>query len=83
MEKFRNYSTNTQMRYTERGDRDEAFWVRSFDQDHVYMSVLLCVDLKNNVFSISLPSPLYQGNTLSLTYVVNYPHCFPTAYKTL
>ena len=25
----------------------------------VYMSILLCVHLKNDVFSISLPSPLY------------------------
>ena len=43
MEKFRNYSTNTQMRYTERGDRDEAFWVRSFDQEIcVYVRVTVC-----------------------------------------
>ena len=29
--------------------------------------VLLCAHLKNDVFPISLPSPLKQGNTLSLT----------------
>ena len=34
------------------------------------MSVLLYVQLKNDVFPISLPFPLYQG-TLSLTNVVN------------
>ena len=32
----------------------------------VYMSVLLYVHLKNYVFPISLPSPLYQGKTLYL-----------------
>ena len=47
----------------------------------VYMSVLLCVHLKNDVFSLSLPSPLCQGNTLSLTNVVTYLQCFLTAYK--
>ena len=29
------------------------------------ISVLLCVHLKNGVFPISFPFPLYQGNTLS------------------
>ena len=38
---------------------------------------------KSNVFSISLPSPLYQVNTLSLTNVITYPHWFLTAYKNL
>ena len=47
----------------------------------LYLSVLLCVHLKNDVFPIS--PPLYQGNTLSLTNVVTYPHCFLTAYKRL
>ena len=37
------------------------------------MSVLICVHLKNDVFSLSLLSPLYQCN------VVTYPHCFLTA----
>ena len=41
------------------------------------------VYLKNDVISLSLLSPLYQGNTLSLTNVVTYPHCFLTAYKSL
>ena len=47
----------------------------------VYMSVLLYVHLKNDVFPISLP--LYQGNTPSLTNVITYPHCFQTACKRL
>ena len=38
---------------------------------------------KSNVFSISLPSPLYQVNTLSLNNVITYPHWFLTAYKNL
>ena len=49
----------------------------------VYMSVLLCVHLKNDVFSLSLPSLFYQGNTLSLTNVITYPHYFLTPYKSL
>ena len=36
----------------------------AFMYSPVYMSMLLCVHLKNDIFSISLPSPLYQGNTL-------------------
>ena len=32
---------------------------------------------------ISFSSPLSQGNALSLTNVVTYPHCFLTAYKRL
>ena len=47
----------------------------------VYMSVLLCIRQKNDIFSLSLPSPLYQGNTLLLTNVFTYPHCFLTTYK--
>ena len=35
------------------------------------------------VSSISFPSPLYQGITLSLTNVITYLHCFLTAYKRL
>ena len=35
------------------------------------------------VFSISLPSPFHQDNTLSLTNAATYPHCFLTAYKSL
>ena len=46
-------------------------------------SMLLYVRLKNDVFLISFPSPLYRGNTLSLTNVVTYPHCFLVAYKRL
>ena len=42
-----------------------------------------CVQLKNDVFTLSLPSPFYQSNNLSLTNVVTYPHCFRTAYKNL
>ena len=49
----------------------------------VYMSVLLYVHLKNDVFPISLFSPLYQVNTPSLTNVITYPHCFQTACKRL
>ena len=33
---------------------------------HIHKFVLLFVHLKNNVFPISFPSPLYQANTLSL-----------------
>ena len=47
-----------------------------------YMSVSHCVP-KNDLFPISLLSTLYQDNTLSLTNVVTYPHCFLTAYKSL
>ena len=48
-------------------------WVHSFDQEIcVYVRVTVCT-LKNDVFSLSLLSPLYQGN------VVTYPHCFLTA----
>ena len=35
-------------------------------------SMLLYVRLKNDVFLISFPSPLYRGNTLSLTNVIHY-----------
>ena len=38
--------------------------------------MLLCVHLKNYVFPTSLLSPLFLSNTLSLTKVVTYPHCF-------
>ena len=49
-----------------------------------YMSVLLYVHLKNDVFHISLPSPLYQGNnTLSLTKTITSLVNFLTAYKML
>ena len=37
----------------------------------------------HTLFSFSLPSPLYQGNTLSHINVVSYPHWFLTAYKSL
>ena len=47
------------------------------------MSVLLCVHLKNDVFPISLPSPLYQGNTLSLTNTLTPLVNFLTACKRL
>ena len=43
------------------------------------MYLLLYVHLKNDVFPISLPSLLYPSNTLCLTNVVTYPHCFQTA----
>ena len=49
----------------------------------VYLSVLLCVHIKKEVFSLSLLYLLYQGNTLSLTNVITYPHCFLTTYKSL
>ena len=47
------------------------------------MFVLLYVHLKNDVFSISFPFPLYQGNTLSLTNVVTSLVDFLTACKRL
>ena len=37
------------------------------------MSVLLYVHLKNEVFPIYLPFPLFQGNTLSLSPMPFYP----------
>ena len=49
----------------------------------VYMSLLLYVHLQNDVFPILFLSPLYWGNTLSLTNVITYPHCFLTACKKL
>ena len=71
------------MKYTDRGDEDEAFWVHSLDQEIcVYVRVTLCRPEKW-CFSLSLLFPLYQGNTLSLPNVVNYPHCFITACKSL
>ena len=47
----------------------------------VYMSVLLYIHLKNDVFSISLLSPLYQGNTISFTNAFTYIVDFLTACK--
>ena len=46
-----------------------------------HMSVLPYVHLKNDLFSISLSFPLYQGNTLSLPNVVTFLFDFLTAYK--
>ena len=50
---------------------------------YVCVTVCVCVRLKNYVFSLSLLSPLNQGNTLSLTNDFTYPHCFLTEYKSL
>ena len=46
-------------------------------------SVILYLHLKNYVFPISLPFPLYQGNTLSLTNVVTSLVDLVTACKKL
>ena len=48
---------------------------------HDVILYAVVVHLKNDVFSISFPSPLYQGNTLLITNAITYPHCFLTAYK--
>ena len=42
----------------------------------VYMSLLPCVHLKNDVFYLSFLSHSYQNNTLSLPNVVTYPALF-------
>ena len=47
------------------------------------MTVILCVQMKNDVFPISLPSPLHQGNTLSLTNAITSLVDFLTACKRL
>ena len=47
------------------------------------MSIILCVHLKNDVFPISLPSPLHQGNPLSLTNAFTSLVNFLTGYKRL
>ena len=45
-----------------------------------YVWVTLCTPEKDD-FSLSLYLPSHQSSTLSLTYVINYPHFFLTAYK--
>ena len=47
------------------------------------MSVLIYLHLKNYVFPISLPFPLYQGNTLFLTNVATSLVDLYTACKNL
>ena len=40
--------------------------------DVTLMSVLLFVHLKNDIFSISLPSPLYLSLTHAFTYLIDF-----------
>ena len=49
---------------------------------HIHVRIIY-VHLKNDVFLIFFPSPLYQGNTLSLSPMSYCPYCFLTAYKRL
>ena len=50
-------STNTQVECTERGDRDDTFWVHSFDQGIcTYVWVTLCSPEKGILFPFPLPN---------------------------
>ena len=55
--KVKGRGTNTQVKFTERGDRDDTFRVRSFDQEIcTVVWVALCTLEKDNFFPLPLPS---------------------------
>ena len=53
-------SSDTQVKCIERGDRDDTFWVCSFDQGSVHMSALLNVYLRRITFSLFLSRCSHQ-----------------------
>ena len=65
-------STDTQVKCIERGDRDDTFWLCSFDQGIcTYVWVTLCTLEKNQLFP--LPLPLFTPRYHPHSHLFHYP----------